>query len=100
MTKKEIEEEFDGEDEEARLSRFAAQRRLQQNQMERKVRQSQMWLSRLRIFARFFIILLMVAVAYKLLKLPQWYLNKNVFNSYNNSAFLQNFVCAKKNRGS
>jgi len=86
MTKKEIEEEFDGEDEEARLSRFAAQRRLQQNQMERKVRQSQMWLSRLRIFARFFIILLMVAVAYKLLKLPQWYLNKNVFNSYNNSS--------------
>jgi len=86
MTKKEIEEEFDGEDEEARLSKFAAQRRLQQNQMERKVRQSQMWLSRFRIFVRFFIILLMVAVAYKLLKLPQWYLKKDVFNSYNNSS--------------
>lgn len=81
-----FENEYDGEDEEDRLSRFAAQRRLQKNQMERKVRQSQMWLGRLRMFSRFFIIFLMIAVSYKLLKLPQWYLNKNVFNSFNNSS--------------
>jgi len=80
----EFENEFDGDED--KLSQFAAQRRLQKNKMERKVRQSQMWLSRLRMFSRFFIIFLMVAVGYKLLKLPQWYLNKNVFNSFNNSS--------------
>jgi len=84
MNENEFDEEL--EQDEEKLSQFAAQRRLQKNQMERKVRQSQMWLSRLRMFARFFIIFLMVAVAYKLLKLPQWYLNKNVFNSFNNSS--------------
>lgn len=81
-------DEFDNEfdDEESSLSSFAPQRRLKQNQMERKVRQSQMWLARLRVFARFFIILIMLAVGYKLLKLPQWYLNKNVFNSMSNNS--------------
>jgi len=85
MRKDEFDDELD-DDEDIRLSKFAAQRRLQKNQMERKVRQSQMWLARLRVITRFAIILLMVLVGYKLLKLPQWYLNKNVFNSFNNTS--------------
>lgn len=84
MAEYENEEESKFENEEDRLSRYAEQRRLQKNQMERKVRQSQMWLGRLRVFTRFFIIFLIVICGYKLLKMPQWYLNKSVFNSLNN----------------
>ena len=80
----EIENEFENDEE--RLSRYAEQRRLQKNQMERKVRQSQMWLGRLRVFSRFFIIFLMIVCGYKLLKMHQWYLDKNVFNSLSNSS--------------
>lgn len=75
---KEYEDEFS-------VSRYSVNRRMQKNQMERKARQSEMWLRRLRIVARYLIILLMFFVGYKSLKLHQWYLDKNVFNSYNNS---------------
>lgn len=68
-------------EEEIRLSKFNAKRRLQKNQMERKVRQSQQRLGRLRFFARYFIIFLMIFGGYKLLKCHYWYLDKNVFNS-------------------
>lgn len=74
----------ENQEEEIRLSKFTAQRRLQKNQMERKVRQSQMWLKRLRFFTRFFIIFLMIFCGYKLLKCHYWYLDKNVFNSLDN----------------
>lgn len=89
MTENEFENEFqydENEDEEQRLSRYAAQRRLQKNQMERKVRQSQMWLRRLRYLVRFLIIILLALFGYVLLKLPQWYLNKDIFNSLNNKS--------------
>lgn len=78
-----INNEYDYE-EEQRLSQYSIQRRLQKNQMERKVRQSQMWLKRFRILTRIVITILLIVFGYKLLKLPQWYLDKNVFNSLNN----------------
>ena len=81
----EYENEFD-EGKELNLSRYATQRRLQKNQMERKVRQSQMWLKRFRNLSRVVIIILLAAFGYALLKLPQWYLNKNIFNSFNNQS--------------
>lgn len=71
---------FEDEDEQ-KISPYTAQRRMQKNKMERKVRQSQMWLRRFQLFARFFIILLMIIVGCKLLKVHQWYLDKDVFNS-------------------
>ena len=73
-------------DDEQKISEYYTNRRLQKNRMERQIRQSQMWLSRFRIFARYSIIFLMIIVGYALIKLPQWYLNKNVFNSFNNSS--------------
>ncbi len=73
------------EDEE-RISKFALDRRMQKNKMERKVRQSQMWLSRLRVIMRLGIIVLMIFCGYKLLRINQWYLDKNVFNSQNNAS--------------
>lgn len=85
MTKfeNEIDDEFDG-NEEQRLSQYSTQRRLQKNQMERKVRQSQMWLRRFRIFARLVSIILLIFFGYSLLKLPQWYLSKDAFSSVEN----------------
>lgn len=71
-------------EEEIRLSQFTAQRRLQKNQMERKVRQSQQRLGRLRFFMRYLIIFVMIFGGYKLLKCHYWYLDKNVFNSLDN----------------
>ena len=48
-------------DEEEKLSKYSAQRRMQKNKMERQVRQSQMWLKRFRILTRFVMIILLFA---------------------------------------
>jgi len=72
------------EDDEQKLSKYAAKRRMEKNRMERQVRQSQMWLKRSRFLARYFMIFLLVVFGYALLKLPQWYLKKDVFNSLDN----------------
>lgn len=88
MTENEYDDEqeyhYENEDEERKLSSYSAQRRLQKNRMERKVRQSQMWLRRFQLLARLVIIVGLMVLGYKLLKLPQWYLNKNIFNSLDN----------------
>lgn len=86
MTRKFYENDFDFDDADAeqKISRYCAQRRLQKNQMERNVRKSRLWLGRLRIFTRLTITLLLIFLGFKLLKLPQWYLNKDVFNSLSN----------------
>lgn len=73
-------------DDEQKISEYYTQRRLQKNQMERKVRQSQMWLNRSRVLIRLVVILLMIGFGYLLLKCHYWYLPKDVFNSYNNSS--------------
>lgn len=62
------------------------ERRVKINQMQRNVRRSQMGLKRLRAFLRFVMVCLLVFAAYKVYKLPQWYLNKNVFSSASNNA--------------
>lgn len=81
----EYEDEYEQEEsEEQRLSPYSIHRRMQKNRMERKVRQSQMWLKRLQILVRLFTIAVLILFGYSLLKLPQWYLNKNVFNSLSN----------------
>lgn len=83
---------FEGENgleiDEQKVSQYCANRRLQKNQMERKVRQSQNRLRRLRVLARIFIILMMLFVGFKLTKMQQWYLNKNVFSSTDNNSLV------------
>lgn len=71
-------------DEEQTVSHYSAQRRLQKNRMERKIRQSQMWIRRFQILTRLAVTILLLFIGYKLVKLPQWYLNKNTFNSLSN----------------
>lgn len=75
--------DFDDE-EERKLSQYAAQRRMMKNRMERKVRKSELWIRRFRFFAKYVTIILMIMTAYALLKLPQWRLSKNTFNSIKN----------------
>lgn len=86
MTNNFYEKDFDFDDENAeqQVSQYCANRRLQKNQMERKIRKSQLWLSRMRVITRLTLTLLLIFFGFKLLKCHQWYLNKNIFNSLNN----------------
>lgn len=61
------------------------ERRVKINQMQRNVRRGKERLRWLRCWARLFIILLLIFLAYKVYKLPQWYLNKNIFSSASNN---------------
>lgn len=83
MTDIEQNNEFEDEND-SKISQYYTRRRLQKNQLERKVRQSAMWIGRLRILTRLFVTLLMIFVGYKLLKLHQWYFNDDIFNSLSN----------------
>lgn len=71
-------------DDEQVISEYYTNRRLQKNKMERKIRQTQMWLGRFRFLVRLMTIALLIFIGYKLIKLPYWYLNDSVFNSPNN----------------
>lgn len=58
-------------------------RRLKQAQMQRQVRRSQRRLGMLRSFYRLFLIFGMVFVGFYILKMPQWRLPSNAFDSLN-----------------
>lgn len=77
-------ESINEDDEDLVVSQYSMQRRLQKNQLERKIRQSRMWIERIRVLVRLFTIVLLIYFGYILLRLPQWYLDKNVFNSLSN----------------
>lgn len=79
-----IKENEYNEEDEFQVHHSYVKHRMQKNKMERKVRQTQMWISRLRIIVRLIIIALMILFGYKLLKCHQWYLNKDIFNSLDN----------------
>lgn len=76
--------DFDEDDAEQKVSQYCASRRLQKNQMERKIRKSQLWLARARVVTRLALTALLIFFGLKLVKCHQWYLHKNVFNSLNN----------------
>ena len=61
------------------------ERRVKINQMQRNVRRSQLGLKRLHAVLRFALVCLLIFAAYKVYKLPQWYLNKNIFSSASNN---------------
>lgn len=82
----EYEENCEIEIDEQKVSQYCGNRRMQKNQMERKVRQSQMWLTRFRRLLRFVIILLMIFVGYKLTGIHQWYLPQNALSSTDNKS--------------
>ena len=61
------------------------ERRVRINQMHRNVRRGKERLRWLRCWLRLFMIAAMVFAAYKVYKMPQWYLNKNIFSSASNN---------------
>ena len=61
------------------------ERRVKINQMQRNVRRGKERLRWLRCWLRLFMIGLLIFAAYKVYKLPQWYLNKNIFSSASNN---------------
>ncbi len=63
--------------------RYHQNRRLQQARMQRQVRRSQRRLNQLRALWRLFIIVFLVALGIAILKMPQWRLHKNAFDSLN-----------------
>jgi cell division septal protein FtsQ len=66
------------------VSAYYGRRSVKKKRMERKLRQGQMWLGRLHALVKFAIILVMIFVGYKVIRLHQWYLPANTFNSLNN----------------
>lgn len=58
-------------------------RRLKQAKMQRKVRQSQRRLTRIRAFYKFFLLVGMLGLCFFILKMPQWRLPSNAFDSLN-----------------
>ena len=66
--------------------RYRQKRRLQQAKMQRQVRQSQRRLKRLRAMLKLCIILAIFALIFVILKMPQWRLHTNAFDSLNSPA--------------
>ncbi len=60
--------------------------RIRRNKQERSVRRSNMWMRRLKVFLRILTILLLMFCCYKLIRLPQWYLPSNAFDSAKSSS--------------
>ncbi|MCM1004534.1 MAG: FtsQ-type POTRA domain-containing protein [Candidatus Gastranaerophilales bacterium] len=71
-------------DEELKSHRDSQARRLKQAQMQRQIRRSQRRLNRLRAWYKFFLIMSLIALGFFILKLPQWRLHSNAFDSLNN----------------
>lgn len=61
------------------------ERRVKINQMQRNVRRGKERLRWFRCWIRLLMVVLLIFAAYKVYKLPQWYLNKNIFSSASNN---------------
>lgn len=66
--------------------RYQQKRRLQQVKMQRKVRQSQRRLNQLRAMWKLVILVFLVSLCFMILKMPQWRLHQNAFDSLNSPA--------------
>ncbi|MBE7703574.1 MAG: FtsQ-type POTRA domain-containing protein [Cyanobacteria bacterium SIG28] len=66
--------------------RYSQNRRLKQAKMQRQVRQSQRRLALFRSYYKLFLILGMILLGYVILKMPQWRLPADAFDSLNSPA--------------
>lgn len=73
-------------DEELRNRRSRQNRRLKQARMQRQVRKSQRRLNRLRALWKMLVFFSMIALCFYILKMPEWRLHKNAFDSLNSPA--------------
>lgn len=72
--------------EEIQNPKYHQNRRLQQAKMQRQIRKSQRRLAMLRSLWKFMIIVFLICFGLMILKMPQWRLHKNAFDSLNSSA--------------
>lgn len=72
--------------EENKNPRYHQNRRLQQAKMQRQIRKSQRRLAALRSLWKFTIIVFLICLGLIILKMPQWRLHTNAFDSLNSSA--------------
>ena len=66
--------------------KYSQNRRLKQAKLQRKIRKSQKRLNRLRAFYKLFLIFGFIFLIAFILKMPQWRLPSNAFDSIENSA--------------
>ncbi len=66
--------------------KYYQQRRVQQRRLKRQVKKSRRRLSKLRLLWKLFMIIVMLVFSYFLLKMPQWRLHINAFDSLNSPA--------------
>lgn len=71
-------------DEELKSPGASQARRLKQAQMQRQVRRSQRRLKALRAWYKFFLVIALISFGFFILKMPQWRLHSNAFDSLNN----------------
>lgn len=68
-------------DKEHKRDSLNSARRLKQARMQRQVRNSQRRINRLRVWYKLFLLLILIALGYLILKMPQWRLPANAFDS-------------------
>ena len=73
-------------DEELRQPRRTEKRRYRKKKLERQVKRSERRLNRLRALWKFFILIMLITLCYMLLKMPQWRLHTNAFDSLDSPA--------------
>lgn len=67
-------------------TRTSQSRRRQQRKLQRQVKKSRRRLNKLRVLWKLFILITLITLCYMLLKMPQWRLHKNSFDSLNSPA--------------
>jgi len=66
--------------------KYRQNRRFQKRKLERQVKKSRRRLNRLRVLWKLFILIVLVSLCYMVLKMPQWRLHSNAFDSLNSPA--------------
>ena len=79
-----INDNIEDNDENMSDADYQIQRRIRHNQLQRCLRKSQIGLSRLRFFLKICFVILLIYVGYRALKLPMWYIKKDIFNTAHN----------------
>ena len=67
-------------------SRAYQKRRFKKRKLERQVKKSRRRLNRLRVLWKLFVLIFLIALCCTVLKMPQWRLHKNAFDSLNSPA--------------
>ncbi len=67
-------------------ARYYQQHRVQQRRLKRQIKKSRRRLNKLRVLWKLFMLVMIIALCYFLLKMPEWRLHKNAFDSLNSPA--------------